>query len=916
MSDCGVHRLSFGPFELLSDQRALRRGGVVLPLGDRAYDVLVYLASRAGEVVAKRELIDHVWPDAAVEEGTLRVHVAAIRKALGDGQFGNRYIANIKGRGYSFVGTVVPLAGGAESRNTRVRHQGRLPARPVMMIGRDSMLRDVGDNLRKERFVTLLGPGGIGKTTLAVAVGHAVAEELGGEVYFVDLAALGEPDLVVGAIGTSLGLVLTSKDASPELVGLIRSRKLLIILDNCEHVIQAAASIAEQLFQGAGQVHLLATSRELLRVEGEHCYRVDPLDFPPAESEQTADAVTRYPAAQLFVERVAARGSNFVLTDHEAPFVADMCRRLDGVPLAIELAAGPVAALGITVTLAGLASQLDLLKRGHRTSVPRHQTLKATLDWSYDLLSGVERTVFRRIARFIEHFSLEGVRQVAGEQGSDDRDILDAIAGLVEKSLISTRLDQGEPRYRLLDTTRAYALGKLEEHGEFNPISLRHAEYVVQQLESKKEMRSALPTAEGAAASSWQLSNVRSALEWSFGSHGNDGIATKLAVASTRLFLDLALLFEWRPWAERALARLEDQHRDQDLVRKFLLLDGLFMYSSWTTDIHQALDVAARSQIVALKTQDPDDMARAEEIVGHANQLAGNHLVAQKHFEAGLRYLPSRSRLSAGHHLYDTTSGLLVGMARSLLYRGLFGQSLEYARLAIEEAGKFTHPAMLCRILIVTVPVYLALDDWQTSEQCIAQLTDVSAAHSLKPYQAIAAGIRGRWFLLQNNIRDGVPLLKRASEEFEAQGGDMLTLEFVSDLGVGLAASGRHEEALRLVGNALDAQERGGKFVNVPTLMRVKGLILASRSAKDYLEAERNLLSSIEWARRQSAPFFELQAAMDLAELLPKQGRMPEAYEYLSAALDRMPAGIVSPVHERALQMLNRLRSGIKKAVG
>jgi predicted ATPase/DNA-binding winged helix-turn-helix (wHTH) protein len=904
--------LSFGVFELSIRGRTLRREGVVLPLGSRALDILIYLAQRPGKVIAKRELFDHVWPDVTVAKGSLRVHVAAIRKALADGELGNRYIANIKGRGYSFVGTVIPLDGGLETRNAKVQRQGSLPMRPIMMIGRDSMLSEVGSSLREKRFVTLLGPGGIGKTTVAIAVGHAIAEEFGGEVYFVDLASLADPDLVVRAIGTSLGLMLKSSETSLELVDLIRSRKLLIILDNCEHVIQAAASIAARLFRGTEQVRLLATSRELLRVEGEHCYRVDPLDFPPAESEQTADAVTRYPAAQLFVARVAARGGDFVLTDREAPFVADMCRRLDGVPLAIELAAGPVAVLGIRGALARLASRLELLKRGYRTAVPRHQTLKATLDWSYDLLTGVERVVFRRIARFVEHFGLEGAMHIAGEEGSDAGEIFDAIAGLVEKSLIAIRLDQAEPQYRLLETTRAYALGRLKEHGEFDPISLRHAEYVIQQLESQKLMPPALPKAERVATYSWQLGNVRSALEWGFGSNGNDEIATKLAVSSTRLFMELALLIEWRPWAERALARFENQHREQDLARELLLLDGLFLYSSWTTDIHQALDVAARSQRVALKTQDPDDMARAESMVGFGNQLAGNHLVAERHFEAGLRHLASGSRLRAGHHMYDPTSGLLVGMARSLLYRGVLGQSLDYARLAIEEAEKSNHPAMLCRNLIVTVPVYLVLDDWQRSEQCIARMTDVSAAYSLKLYQAVAAGLRGRWLLLQNNIRDGVALLKRASEELEAEGGDMLTMEFVSDLGAGLAASGQHDEALTLVENAVDAQQRGGKLVNLPALMKVKGFILASRSAKDYPEAERCLLSSIEWARRQSAALFELQAAMDLAELLVKQERVPEAYKYLSAAFDRMPAGIVSPIHRRSLQILDQIQSGTK----
>jgi predicted ATPase/DNA-binding winged helix-turn-helix (wHTH) protein len=556
----GVHKnLRFGPFELSSSERVLRRDGVELPLGSRALDILIYLADRPGEVIAKQELIDRIWSDVTVEEGSVRVHVAAIRKVLGDGQFGSRYIANIKGRGYSFVGAVVLPGGDAESRNDKFRYQGRLSTRPLVMIGRDRVLSEVRDNLREERFVTLLGPGGIGKTTIAVAVGHAVAEEFGGEVYFVDLGSLADPDLVVPAIGTSLGLVLKSNEPGLELVDLIRSRKLLVILDNCEHVIRTAASIAEQLFQGVGQTYLLATSRELLRVEGEHCYRVDPLDLPPAELEQTADAVTRYPAAQLFVERVTARGSDFVLTDGEAPFVADMCRRLDGVPLAIELAAASVAALGIRGTISRLASRLELLERGHRTAVSRHQTLKATLDWSYNLLSGVEKIVFRRIARFVEQFSLEGARHVAGEPGSDDGEIFDAIAGLVEKSLIAIRLEHGEPQYRLLGTTRAYALGKLEEHGEFDPISLRHAEYVTQQLESQEEMLLALPRAERVAAYSRQLGNVRLALEWSFGSCRNDEIATRLAVASKQLFRELSLSIEWRGWAEQAIARREDQ---------------------------------------------------------------------------------------------------------------------------------------------------------------------------------------------------------------------------------------------------------------------------------------------------------------------------------------------------------------------
>ncbi|HEY2664330.1 MAG TPA: winged helix-turn-helix domain-containing protein, partial [Candidatus Binataceae bacterium] len=329
----------------------LLRDGQVLPLGGRALDILIYLADRPGEVIAKRELIDHVWSDVTVEEGSLRVHVAAIRKALGDGKFGNRYIANIKGRGYSFVGTVVFLTGNTESRNDKFRHRGRLPVRPLVMIGREAAVDEVSDKLRDDRFVTLLGTGGIGKTTIALAVGRAAAEEFSGQVYFVDLGSLADSRHVTWAVATSLGLALTSKDPGLELVDFVRSQKLLIILDNCEHVIEAVASLAEQLYQQTEEIHVLTTSRELLKIEGEHCYRIAPLDCPPDGSAQTAHAILRYPAVQLFIRRVAARAGSFVLTDEEAPSVAEICRKLDGIPLAIELAAGQAAALGIKSTV-------------------------------------------------------------------------------------------------------------------------------------------------------------------------------------------------------------------------------------------------------------------------------------------------------------------------------------------------------------------------------------------------------------------------------------------------------------------------------------------------------------------------------------------------------------------------------------
>jgi predicted ATPase/DNA-binding winged helix-turn-helix (wHTH) protein len=987
MSGAVVHRkLRFGPFELSIGERVLRRDGQVLPLGGRALDILIYLADRSGEVIAKQELIDHVWSDVTVEEGSLRVHVAAIRKALGDGQFGNRYIANIKGRGYSFVGSVVPLAGGTESRNDTFRHQGRLPVQPIMMIGRETVVSKVRDKLRNERFVTLLGPGGIGKTTIALAVGRAAAEDFGGEVYFVDLESLTDSRHVAGAVATSLGLALKSKDPGLELIDLVRSRKLLIILDSCEHVIEAVASLAEQLCQQTEEVHLLTTSRELLKVEGEHCYRVLPLDCPPDGSEQTAHAVLRYPSVQLFVRCVAARAGSFVLTDEEAPFVAEMCRKLDGIPLAIELAAGQAAALGIKSTVALLASRMGLLRLSHRTAVPRHRTLKATLDWSYDLLSDAEKIVFRRIAAFVGHFTLEGARHVAGELGTDTGEIFDAIAGLVEKSLIATRTDETQAQYRLLYTTRAYALEKLEEHAEVDVVLRRHAEYVAGYLESQRVALLALAKAEKAAAHprpsgnirpapewsfgprgnsqiamglsassthSSQLGNIRAALEWSFGPRGDAEIATRLAVPATQLFLELSLLTECQLWSERAIALLGSQHpdsrremeicamlpfalmytegnnqrvraaffraldaamRQQDLDYELRLLSGLFRYSYWTNDISSAIEFAVRSKDVALKTQDPDNLALAESMLGAANFLTGNHLVAQKHFESSLGHTRSGSRCGAGLHLFNHVGFALGGMARSLLYRGLLAQSLDYANRTIDEGKRSGRPGTLCRALVMVFPVFLASGNAELSAQCVAQIADLASAHSLIPYRALATGQRGQLLLFQGKIEDGIPLLRQALKELHDQHYEMLKVDFVCELCAGLMMTGGHEEALALIMNALDVQQQAGELLHMPNLLRMKGLVLASRSIEDYAEAERSFLSSIDWAKRQSAALFELEAATDLAELLLKQDRVPEAYKHLSAALDRTQAGIVSPAHKRAVQILSQLQSDTEAA--
>jgi predicted ATPase/DNA-binding winged helix-turn-helix (wHTH) protein len=491
--------ISFGPFRFFATQRLLEKDGVPLNLGSRALDLLSALIERAAEVVSKRELMARVWPDLIVEEGSLRFHIASLRKILGDGQSGVRYVTNVAGRGYCFVAPIgrfaatPTLAEGCVADRT-----AKLPARLLRMVGRDETVQAVCEQLLGQRFVTIVGPGGIGKTTVAVSVAHAKISEFGGAIHFVDLGALDEPSLVAGAIASTLGLPVNSDSPSQDLLSFVRDQRMLLVLDNCEHVIETAAPLAESIFNEAPQVHILATSRESLRVEGEQVYRLPPLRCPPeAAVGLTAAEVMSFPAVRLFVERVIASGVPFVLSDADAPIVAELCRRLDGIALALELAASRVAALGVRGTAALLDSQFGLLWHGRRTALPRHQTLGATLDWSHNLLSDFERVVLRRLAVFVGTFSLRAAQMVAVGNLVDCGQVVEALASLVAKSLAATEIGATSARYRLLNTARTYALGKLIRSGEAAAVGLRYATYYRERFDRTDLNRIAANESEG-----------------------------------------------------------------------------------------------------------------------------------------------------------------------------------------------------------------------------------------------------------------------------------------------------------------------------------------------------------------------------------------------------------------------------------
>jgi len=409
------------------------------------------------------------------------------------------------------------------------------------MVGRDEAVRTIAADLIADRFVTIVGPGGMGKTTVAVSVCHALLEEFAGAVCLVDIGAIADPNLVPPTVASTLGLTIQTDEVLPALMLCLRTLRILLVLDNCEHVIDASATLAERIFQEAPGVHILATSREAMRVEGEHAYWLPPLESPAPDSKLSAVDALNYSSIKLFVERAAASNSRFELSDADAPVAANICKRLDGIPLAIEFAAARVAAHGLAGTAELLNSRLGLRWSGRRTALPRHQTLHALLDWSYNFLTETERVVLRRLSIFVGRFSLEAAQAVACGSGLNEMRVIDTVDSLVAKSLLSVVTADNVTRYRLPETTRVYAMEKLEESGEKPAIALCHAKYFAFLLGRFDRRVSQFVRSAGEV-----LGNVRAALEWGFSDVDTDwerraGSATHMSAPHPSLAIDLTV---------------------------------------------------------------------------------------------------------------------------------------------------------------------------------------------------------------------------------------------------------------------------------------------------------------------------------------------------------------------------------------
>jgi predicted ATPase/DNA-binding winged helix-turn-helix (wHTH) protein len=932
----------FGPFRVSITERLLEKGGEPVQIGSRALDILIALVERPAEVVSKKELISRVWPDLLVDEGSLRFHVSALRKALGQGRSDTRYVTNVSGRGYCFVAPISRVASQpAPPRNSLARSPVGLPPSPTRMVGRDDTVRFISEALSARRFFTIVGPGGIGKTTVAAAVSHSMLAAFDGAVYWVDFGSLCTASLVPNRVASTVGLPGNFDDPLAALPAFLRNRRMLLVLDSCEHLIETIAPLAERIFREAPEVHLLATSREPLQVEGEQVYRIHPLAFPPDDAPLTATCALTFPAVQLFVERAAADGSGFELNEAEASIIGKVCRKLDGIALALELAAGRVGVYGIE----GIASLLDgpcrLLWHGRRTALPRHQTLSALLDWSYNLLDEPERAILRGLSVFVGAFSLEAAQLVVAGDIFDREHVAEAIAGLVTKSLIAVETSHNGARYRLLDTTRAYLLTKVVDSGERDAIAQRHAIYYREFLE-QIEIASLAGSKNNGAVESWRhVSNVRAALEWSFSAQEDKEIGTALAAASAPLFLELSLLTECRFWMQRAIAEHGDQgdRREMELkealavslmfvkgnseevhaalttalalaqalelpYHQMRLFAGQYTFLMRTGDFRRAAAVAEQNKAVAKRTADPTAMMIADWMLGISHHLLGDQATARRYCETALKPEPiqNSSLIRSG---YDQRIRALVMLARSLWLQGYASRAVSIAAQALHRANSLDHPVSLCVCWISTATVFIWIGDWSEAERIIDRLIACAEKYSLRPYHAIGLGLKGELSLRQGDAQAGQNLLTACLEALEAGQHQSLTAVFISNLAIAQARAGRIDEADATIDKAMAFGEPTRSHFHLPEMMRIKGEILASRSHSR--DAENWFSRSTDLAQEQSSLAWELRTATSLAHLRARQGRADDAPRVLRPVYDRFTEGFDTPDLKAAKHLLDEL---------
>jgi len=928
---------AFGSLRLLPTQRLLLDGNKPVRLGSRAFEILTVLVENAGRVVSKEELIARVWPNIFVDESNLKMQVSALRRAVGDGQGGVRYIVTVPGRGYEFVAPISRAEEPSVSTPPAVTRAPRhnLPAAVTRMIGREETLEALVSRLSRERLVTIVGPGGIGKTTLALAVAEAMLSTYEHGVWFIDLAPLTDPLRVPGTVAAALDLEIHAADPLPSLVDRLRDNQMLLVLDNCEHVIEASAGLAAIFLRNTPGISILATSREPLEVAGEREYRLRPLANPSPSPALTAADALSFPAVQLFLERVSTVIDDFALADAEAPLVVEICRRLGGLPLAIELAAARVEILGIQGLAANLDNSLQLLRARYRTTIPRHQTIRAVLDWSYGLLSEDEKLLFRRIGVFASTFDLKAAASIASDADLTPDGVVERLSDLVAKSLVTVYLDTPIPRFRLVETTRAYAFEKLEASGERERLVRRGAEYARDRLEHAQPTLERRPTADLLVSYGYWIDNIRIVLDWAFSPDGDASIGVALTAAAVPLWMHLSLVEECRVRVEQALSALAGSaspderfemrlcaalgalliiargaaahdsgaawtnalaiaDRLDDTEYQLRALWGLWLFHVNSGQHRIPLELAERFLALAAKRPGTNDPLLGQRMIGVSLYLRGDLSGARDHLDRVLdEYVATDDRSHTLRFQFDLPVSARVFIAWILWLQGLPDQAVRAAEEVIEDAQAADHALTICYALaFAACPIALLTGDLAAADRHVSMLADLSTRYALTLWGALGRAYRGLLLAMRGDVAAGSALLRAGLDEAGSAG---LAVRLIAFLNLTNGSSHRAQlvaSQLEVVEEAIGRSIAVEEHWAIAELLRVKGeLLLVDDAPGAEKLAEDHFQQALDWSRRQGALAWELRAATSLARLWRSQGRLEDAAATLKPVYDRFAEG-------------------------
>ena len=946
----GEPAISFGVFRLIVARRLLLEGARPVRLGGRAFDILVALVEQAGEVVAKEALIARVWPQTFVEEANLKIQVSALRRALGDGQGGHRYIVTVPGRGYNFVAPVRLEAPSSPTRPPEIARTKRnnLPLSVIRVIGRDLVVATVAARLSRQRLVTIAGVGGIGKTTVALAVAEHMVADYEDGVWLVDLARLTDPRFVPSAVATTLGLEIPTEDPISGLVAGLGDRRMVLLLDNCEHVIDAAASLAATVLGGTSGVRILATSREPLGVPGERLYRLRPLDSPDPSHGLTAADAAKFPAVRLFIERVSAIVEDFTLTDVNAPLVGAICRRLDGLPLAIEFAAPRVEALGVDGLAAGLDDSLRLLGTQRRGAMPRHQTMQAVVGWSYGLLSEKDQRFFRALGIFAGGFTVEATAAIAVDPTPSDADAIDSLADLVTKSLVVADVGDTKPRFRLLDTTRAFALEKLDESGEREKVARRHAEYYRDLFDHAAGAVAARAPGGWLAEATQEIDNVRAALDWSCSPPVHAPIAAELTAAYVPVWLDLSLAAECRERCEHALFILETQQKSDarlrmrlqiglgnsllhtlgpaeqtrgtltealaiadaldDLPSQLRILLILSSVNVYRGEYAQAVAEVERAAEIAHRIGDVVSVMVAERRMGTSLLTIGRPAEAQRWLERAIRssFHVEEEQPPVARHSGDRAMARAM-LARALWLRGCPDTAHREAQASVDDVRGHDRQLTMCRVLYLGIGRIAPMTgEFSVAEDAIATLIDLATHINARFWMTAGQFLRGKLLVQRHAYAEGLVVLREAFEICRQTGWRLSYPEFTGSLAESLAGLGQLAEAYDAVGQAIESA--GGRVDGqqwyVPELLRIKGEILLQRDSQGTLAADC-FDRAAAMAREQGALAWELRIGLSLCRLRVTLGLGDEGRRDLASIYDRFTEGFGTADLIAAKQLLD-----------